>query len=139
METIMEIRETIRISQVMTSNPAVIDAATPLTDAMESMRRKGIRHFPVMKHGKLVGVVSDRDLKYALRYPVPGDSLVEHVMSHRPFVVGPEAPVDEVVSTMAERRYGSAVVQGRDGAVLGIFTTVDALRFLGNLTRQRAA
>ena len=55
-------------------------------------------------------------------------------MSHEPYVVTPEQPIEVVVAAMADRKLGSAVVmRGRE--VLGIFTTVDALHAFAAVLR----
>lgn len=96
--------------------------------ARNLMRRYGVRHLPVVDdRGKLVGVVSERDVNLALAAK-PG-WLVEYVMSPKPFSVGPETPLTQVARAMVEHRYGSAVVVG-GGAILGIFTATDGLAAL---------
>ncbi len=92
------------------------------------MRRHGIRHLPVLSDGKLTGVVSDRDLHLieTLSDVDPKKILVEEAMSRDVFVVSSEAPLDEVALTMAEKKYGCAVVMDRE-EVIGVFTVIDAL------------
>jgi acetoin utilization protein AcuB len=60
--------------------------------------------------------------------------LVEDAMSDEPFVVAPDALLEEVAQAMAERRHGSALVVEK-AAVVGIFTSTDALRALAALLR----
>jgi acetoin utilization protein AcuB len=64
---------------------------------------------------------------------VVGDAMTEH-----PYTVSPDAPLDEVVDTMAANKYGSAVIMQNE-KVVGIFTTVDACMALGQLLRTRLA
>ncbi len=60
-------------------------------------------------------------------------------MSVDVYSVGPDDPVDAVVERMASRKFGSAVVLDRRGAVEGIFTTVDALQVLAEVLRRATA
>jgi acetoin utilization protein AcuB len=94
------------------------------------MRELQIRHLPVQEGGKLVGILTDRDLKLATSFGDPNELKVEDVMSLDPYTVRPEASLDAVVIEMAEHKYGSAIVQQANGKVVGIFTAVDALRVL---------
>lgn len=101
------------------------------------MRTHTLRHLPVLDGGKLVGVLSQRDL-YFLR-SIEGVDLdvdrVEEAMSQEVYCVAPEARLEEVVAEMAEHKYGCVVVVERM-KVVGVFTTIDALRLLAEQLRQ---
>ena len=121
--------ETIR--DAMSESPHTIGKAQPLERASHVMREHGIRHLPVLDGGALLGILSTRDvyLIETLRDVDPEKVTVEEAMTAEPYAVPPDAPLKEVVETMAEHKYGAAVVMdGRE--VVGIFTTVDALRVL---------
>ncbi len=116
------------ISRYMTAQPWTIASDQSLLDAHALMHEHGIRHLPVVDHGKLVGIVSDRDLRIA--EAVGGSYLARlaDTMTDPVFAVTPATPVDEVVRTMSERKYGAAVITRNDGSIDGIFTMVDACR-----------
>jgi len=124
----------VAIQAVMTTQPITVGRNETLETAHELMRRHGCRHLPVLEHGELVGVVTQRDL-YLLE-TIAGVDLsedrVDDAMSVDAYAVPPEAPLAEVSAHMAANRYGCAVVIER-GRVIGIFTTTDALRALGVL------
>lgn len=92
------------------------------------MHDVGAHHLPVLEHGELVGIVSERDLRFLERVAAKDVDLdrVEDAMSQEAYVVGPDEPIENVAATMADRRFGCAVVVER-GRVIGIFTTTDAL------------
>lgn len=119
------------ISDFMTRSPHRIGAEQPLSLAHEIMRKKRIRHLPVLHGGKLVGLVSLRDLHLleTLSGVEPEEVTVEEAMSPDVYTVRPNAPLRGVVREMARRKLGSAVVM-EAGEVVGVFTTVDALRAL---------
>jgi acetoin utilization protein AcuB len=116
------------IQKYMTTCPHSIGSDQPLTKAHQMMRQYGIRHLPVLTGGKLVGIISDRDLKFVetFRETDPATMKVEDAFIPEPYTVDPSAPLDEVCSTMAEHKYGSVLVVQNDKLV-GIFTWVDAL------------
>jgi acetoin utilization protein AcuB len=122
----------------MTVGPIVISSARTIADAHALMRERGIRHLPVVDDGKLVGMLSQRDLYLVetLKGIDPSAERVREAMSADPYAVAPDAPLDVVAETMAARKLGSAVVVDR-GAVIGVFTTVDALRALSAIVRRR--
>ena len=128
------------IRKYMSPNPYTIGQEQPLSVAHEVMRQHHVRHLPVLEGGKLVGVVSQRDLHLieTLRDVDPATTTVDEAMSADVYVTGPDAPLDEVASHMAEHKYGSAVVVER-GKVVGLFTTVDALTALSTFAKKANA
>ena len=128
------------IKRFMTQPVHVIGAQQPLSEAHRQMNALGVRHLPVRSGGKLVGLVSQRDLHLieTLRDVDPLEVAVEEAMTQDVLTVEPDAPLRDVVHEMAERKLGSAlVVEGHE--VVGIFTTVDALRALEQLCQRLAA
>lgn len=123
----------------MTTRPHVVGAEQSLAFAHQLMREHGVRHLPVLRAGKLVGIVSQRDLFLleTLRDVEPAVTRVEEAMTEDVYTVAPSEPLEAVARAMATKKYGCAVVvEGRD--VVGIFTAVDALRALANLLAARA-
>ena len=133
---LMFMEKTLKIHECMTLVPRTIGGDIPVSKAGQIMRELDIRHLPVLYEGKLVGIVSDRDLKIAKSFRGPGELNVEDVMSPDPFVVSPEAFLDDVAAEMVAHKFGSAVVQAGSGKVVGIFTTIDALRVLQDTFRK---
>lgn len=121
----------------MSASPHSIASRCTLAEAHQLMRDRGIRHLPVIDDGRLVGVVSQRDL-YLLETLKGVDAareLVEEAMTSDPFVVGPDTPIDEVAEQMILRRQGSALVVEQEN-VVGIFTSTDALKALVHVLRR---
>jgi acetoin utilization protein AcuB len=124
------------IEHFMTPSPHSIGVHQPLSAAHAVMRERRIRHLPVLDGGKLVGLISQRDLYFVetLKDSEPESVEVGEAMSQDIYSVGLQEDVDAVAETMAERRYGCALVV-EDGHVRGIFTRSDALRALARLVR----
>ena len=125
------------IQRFMTPTPHTISTRQTLAEAHQAMRERGVRHLPVVEEGKLVGVVSQRDLYLleTLRGVDVSRELVEEAMSDEPFVVAPDTSLEEVAETMANRKHGSALIV-ESATVVGIFTSTDALRALVTLLRM---
>jgi len=126
------------IKKYMTSDVQTIGDEQPMAVAHRLMREQRIRHLPVLHQGKLVGILSDRDLHLieTLSDVDPAKVAVSEAMTPDPYIVSPEAELDEVVSTMAAKKYGSAIVSDH-GKVVGIFTTVDACSAFADLLTTR--
>ena len=136
------VRQIPTIGSVMTPLPRAIDVNTPLREARQMMRKRGIRHLPVEQDGELVGLLSDRDLKRALdpSTGLPGvdELFAGDVAIFEPFTVEETDRLDEVLRQMVERHVGSVLVE-RDGDLLGIFTATDSCRLLADYLASGAA
>ena len=128
------------IHKYMTTSPHSIGSDQTLAKAHEMMHTHDIRHLPVLAGGKLVGMLTDRDLHLieSMAGVEPRVSKVDDAMSTNVYSVAPETPLDEVVAAMGERKYGSAVVM-QNGKTVGIFTTVDLCRAFAELLHTRLA
>jgi acetoin utilization protein AcuB len=125
------------IGSVMTPHAIEVDVDASAGVAEDLMIDNEVRHLVVMDSGELVGAISDRDLAFASSSPDAGlrDRVhVRDVCSFDVFVVEPGEPLDRIVSVMAERHVGSAIVS-EGGKVLGVFTATDACRCLGEVLR----
>jgi acetoin utilization protein AcuB len=126
------------IQKYMTTTPHSIGSEQTIATAAAMMTQHQIRHLPVLHGGQLMGILTDRDIKLIESFrDVDASKLsVEDAMTEQPYSVDPETPLDEVVQTMAEKKYGSAVVV-QNHKVVGIFTNVDACRALAELLSTR--
>lgn len=120
------------IESVMSPNIHSIGIGIPLLAAEEQMRKFQVRHLPVLEGGKIMGMLSDRDIKLMKKFPGFEAITVGEAMSPDPYVVSRSAAIREVAAAMAERKLGSAVVAEK-GKILGIFTAVDGMKLLAEL------
>ncbi|HSI05303.1 MAG: CBS domain-containing protein [Myxococcota bacterium] len=127
-----------QIRKYMTTTPITMGAEQTLATASAKMTEHRVRHLPVLKGGKLVGIISDRDVRLAESFQGvdPKVEPLDFVMTNDVYTVGPETPLDEVVGHMAETKVGSAIVVDA-GHVVGVFTTTDACRALAELLETR--
>ncbi|PRQ02885.1 inosine 5'-monophosphate dehydrogenase [Enhygromyxa salina] len=127
----------IPVRQYMSALPETIDEDLSLGDAKDRMYALDVRHLPVLREGRLIGILSQRDVAVAesLAQVELAEISVRQVMTQVPFTCGPNAHVEAVAREMAEHRYGSAIVvePGHPTRVLGVFTTTDALRALAEI------
>lgn len=123
------------VQNFMSSLPRTIGVEQSLKKAMDIMQENQIRHLPVLKAGKLVGVLTERDIAVARNFQGSAELHVEGVMMPMTYSVKAESPLEEVAQHMAEHKYGSVIVQNRAGEVVGIFTANDALRALSEIIR----
>lgn len=129
------------VEEFTTPDPVTADENVMVDDLRLLMERHGIRHLPIVRDNRVVGVISDRDLRLfsglsaAEKFQVrAGDIMAEH-----PLTVSASLPLDEVAYAMSERRVGSAIVNDENGELLGIFTATDALNALIEIVREKRA
>lgn len=126
------------IQKYMTTNPHSVGVEQTLAKAHELMRTHNIRHLPVLDAGKLIGIITDRDLKFVetFRDVDAHKAKLSDFSISEVFTVKPSALLDEVCGIMAEQKLGSAIVVDNDKLV-GIFTWVDALKAMSELLHTR--
>jgi acetoin utilization protein AcuB len=127
------------LARYMTRKPWTIDRTAKMTEAHRLMREHQIRHLPVVDGDRVVGIVSMRDLHLLETLPgvSPDEVDVEDAMSTELFVASESDELADIVERMVEARVGSAVVMDPQGLV-GIFTSVDAMRALADILRRES-
>jgi acetoin utilization protein AcuB len=120
------------IRDVMSTDPVTVAAGATARQAYEIMRDRRIRHLPVVESGRLVGILSDRDLRPILLSPGLAGATVAELMSEEPATVTPEASVEDAASLLVVRKIGCLPVV-EDGRLVGIVTETDLLAVLVEL------
>ena len=130
------------------SHPVIsINADLPVVDALNLMKRERIRRTPVVRDGKMIGIVSDKDLLNAS--PSPATSLsvwgmnyllskikVKDVMTKNVLTVAEDTPIEEAARIMADNKIGGLPVM-RDDHIVGIITETDLFKIFLELMGAR--
>jgi acetoin utilization protein AcuB len=132
--------KTIRVADWMTETVLAVETFDSINIARQVMAKHRINQLPVLENDRLVGIVTDRDIrdayptsmligqaeeidKFAERYTV------EECMSHNVFTVGPETPLSRAVGLLRRHRIGSLpVIKNKN--LVGIITRSDILDFV---------
>jgi len=136
-------REQYFVRDVMTTPVVSVGPKTALLDAALLLRGSSTRHLPVLEDGRLVGLLTDRDLqRCAPSRLIPitedaynhvfADTLVERVMTREPQVVSSVTPLNEAVSIMQQTKFGCLPVVDH-GTLVGILTRGDLIDALEQL------
>jgi acetoin utilization protein AcuB len=125
------------VERRMKANPITVGPQDSFRHAMNLIRQRGIRHLPVVEGGRLVGIVTDRDLRQAS--PSAATSLEIHelhyllekvkirdIMTSEVVTATPEMPIEEAARLMLTHRIGSLPVL-RGTTLVGIITETDIL------------
>ena len=132
----------------MSRHPITITADVPIDEALHLMRDSKVRRLPVVdKQGKLVGIVSEKDLLYASPSPVTSLSIheihylvskikVADVMTKDVITVGEYTPLEEAARIMVDHKIGGLPVV-RNGTLVGIITETDLFKVFLELLGAR--
>jgi acetoin utilization protein AcuB len=129
---------TMLVRDIMTQQPMAISPETTLPDAMRLMKKHSFRRLPVLKSKKLVGIVTDRDLKEAMPSDATSLSIwelnyllskleVKEVMHSPVFTVTETMSVQDAAQLMLEKKIGGLPVMNK-GTLTGIITVTDVLK-----------
>src|ERR1051325_3110972 len=137
MKATLPVRQYPVVREHMTPSPHTIARTKSMSTARRVMREHDVRHLPVLDGGQIVGIVSERDLLLIESLPGvnPTNVSVEEAMVQDVFTATPDTPIGEVIETMIDRKLGSAIITEGE-RVIGVFTTIDALRALHELLER---
>lgn len=122
----------------MTAGVITVHPGETLRHAVNLLRMHRIRHLPVVEDGKLLGILTDRDIKRATPSLLSGGGQTEHdrvldqtrisqIMTREPISVRSDASIKEALELLVHRKIGALPVVDHDELV-GIITEVDFLR-----------
>ena len=129
------------VKDQMTVNPVTVTSATTIADAAELMKKHRFRRLPVVDIGKLVGIVTDRDLRKASPSSATtlsvheadyllSKALIKDIMTKKVLSIGSEATIEEAALVMYNNRIGGVPVVDKNQDVVGIITETDIFKCL---------
>jgi len=129
----------------MSKNVIMIDESDSMQDAMRLLKEHRIRMLPVIRKNRLVGILTDRDLKKASASDATTLDVheilylltkikVKDIMTKDPITVPPDYTVEETARVLLENKISGAPVVDPTGKVIGIITQTDLFRVLISLT-----
>ncbi|WP_287155144.1 CBS domain-containing protein [Candidatus Solincola tengchongensis] len=128
------------VRERMSTDPVTLSPDDTLREARRLIRELGLRRFPVVEEGRLVGIVTDRDVRQAdmssavvqeRRYVeyILDRIQVRGIMTPDPITVTPDTPLEEAARLILDNKIGGLpVVEG--GRLVGIITETDLIRTL---------
>lgn len=138
------------VNELMTPNPITIAHGESLGKALGLMRRYEIRRLPVIKDGKLAGIISDRDIRRMAGRPTVkfprGDQddaylqlPVEEAMTLNAITVRENQPVQDAITLMLRHTISGLPVLDRDGVLVGVVSQPDILKWCLRLLERDAS
>jgi acetoin utilization protein AcuB len=119
------------IKDCMTFCPLSVPPDTDVKVTFNLLKERGFRQFLVVKDSKLVGIVTDRDLRAAIAQE--NSIIVADVMSPNPVTISEDKTVEEAAQIIHDRKFNALPVLSTKGELVGIITVTDILNGLLNL------
>jgi CBS domain-containing protein len=128
----------ISVSEFMTKDLVTVRESDDVALAEALLRLGGIRHLPVVRDRKLVGILTHRDIlrSGSSGKPDARELPVGNVMTREPTSVRPAMGLAHAARLMLERKYGCLPVCDDDGTLVGIVTEADFVRFAADVVRD---
>lgn len=126
------------VEEFTTPTPVTATENESIDRLNDLMKLYDIRHLPIVKNGRVIGIISDRDLRVAsgLSMREKINICAADIMVADPVTVSAGATLDEVAFEMSQKKIGSVLVNDENDEFLGIFTVTDALNALVEITRS---
>ncbi len=128
----------IAVGEFMTKDLVTVRETDDLALAESLLKLGGIRHLPVVRERKLVGILTQRDVLRSGHWgkPAARELPVSEVMTRQPTSVRPAMGLAQAARLMLERKYGCLPVCDDDGTLVGIVTEADFVRFAADVVRD---
>jgi acetoin utilization protein AcuB len=132
-------RSRVTAADAMTDTPVTVKPTDSLIEAANLMVENQIRHLPVVEDGRVVGMLSDRDIRTVAGDPVrfvesrdsgAEDLSVRDAMTEDTVTIPADRPITEIATDLIDEEVGALPVVDRAGKVIGVVSYVDALRVL---------
>ena len=129
----------LQVKDLMSGAPEVVSPDAHLHDALTTMNNTGYRHLPVVDNDKLVGIITDRDIRLAVNSPlvfeetdlpreaVLDDVRVDDCMTPDPQCVAPDTPLYKVADLLVINKFGAMPVVD-EGKLVGMISYIDFLK-----------
>jgi acetoin utilization protein AcuB len=118
-----------KVKKFMNPDPVTVSPDEGINDVFHLLLEHRFRQAPVVEDGKLIGIVTDRDLRMALFQTfVASDLTVGDVMRAGPITISDDAEIKEAGRLICEYKFNALPVVSSTGDLVGIITTTDILR-----------
>jgi len=130
-----------KVGDWMTRRPVTIEDECSIIEALHLLKEENVRRLPVMRNGKIAGVVTEKMLlgfapgkasaldTWEAHYLL-GKTPVKAAMNPNPHVVTPETDIRQAAKLLHDRKLNGVLVVDQKGELVGIFTTTNALEAL---------
>jgi acetoin utilization protein AcuB len=116
-----------KVGEWMERNLVTIDRKTTIQEAISLMKKHSIRHLPVIEEGRLVGLVTEGDMRQVFVASLIEELSIDDVMIKDPITVKVDAEIDDAARVIHYNKIGGLPVVDEDQGLLGIITVADIM------------
>ncbi|MDA2920413.1 CBS domain-containing protein [Desulfobacterota bacterium AH_259_B03_O07] len=122
----------------MTQNPIIVSSLENIKNTYHLLMKHCIKQVPVVNNGRLIGIVTDRDLRRALMHYLKNPNLtINEVISPNPVTISEDSRLEEAARIIRKRRFNALPVVNSQRDLVGIITVTDILDGLLNFIEIR--
>lgn len=117
------------VANYMTRNPITIAPNTGVGEALSIMRQKNVRHLPVVENGKVLGIITDKDINGCLDPTLLSDLTMADIMTRNPVVIQENTTIQDAARLIFNKKTTGLLII-KNGQLTGIVTLADMLKVL---------
>ena len=130
------VRPAITVAEIMSYNPQILTPDTPVAEAAERMQRYGYEGYPVVRDGRVVGLLTRRAVDRALAHKL--NLTAGSLMNGGEVIIHPDDSIDRLQHLMTDTGWGQIpVIDEGNGEIIGIVTRTDLLKILTSQTTRQ--
>ncbi|MDP6040511.1 MAG: CBS domain-containing protein [Candidatus Latescibacteria bacterium] len=129
------------VADLMVHKVITVEPGERLFDAVLIMNENHVRHLPVVDQGRLVGIITNRDIRFLANevsaedrdrgnYTLSLNNRVVDIMEKHPIVTGADVPLNEILDVFLDEKIGAVPVVDEQDCLLGIIGYIDLLKVL---------
>ena len=132
-----------KVRNFMTADPVVISHNDPIREAKRLLDEHQFRHLPIVNDGRVIGILSDRDINRSLAVAEAVSSVcgvetdaelrIKDIMTENPMCLHPDDPLKHAAKIMLDKKIGCLPVVD-NGSLVGIITGTDILKVFVEMT-----
>jgi acetoin utilization protein AcuB len=137
------------VADIMTPNPITVERQTPLAKVIGLMKERACRQVPVVEDGRVIGIITDRDVRLAMNSPfvlherrqnreLLQNVIAEACMTRDPMTIDASASAEQAAQLLRTYKFGGLPVVSQ-GKLVGIITVSDILGSYLELLREKSS
>jgi acetoin utilization protein AcuB len=116
-----------KVGDWMVRELVTVTAGKTIQYCVDLMKKHSIRHLPVVEQGRLIGLVTEGDIRQVLLASLIEEIRIPEVMIANPITVNPETQIEDAAKIIYYNKIGGLPVVAKDGRLVGIITVADIL------------